>query len=153
METVEHTASQTETACLHRIDMWLQFSFFTLAFWFPRIRKWACKCASAILFVEFLFLGCVAGIPTWTSSCEWTLWPRCGRVWTGRAGLSGCSSSPHQQHPPPSPNHQLTYALWFIQAVRYTSATGGLFFFSFSFFFNSQNKSETGEACFPCYCK
>lgn len=146
VETVEHTASQTETACLHRMDMLLQFSFFTLAFCSHVYESGLCKCASAIVFVEFLFLGRVAGIPTWTCSCERTL---CGHLvwsegWTGRAGLSGCLSSPHQQHSPAltnSPMHFGSFKLWGTN----TSTTGGLCFLFFKQ--TSQIKSKTGETC------
>lgn len=133
VETVEHTASQTETACLHRMDMWLQFSFFTLAFCSHVYKVGFASALLPLFLLSFCFwAGWQASRHGHAPVSVCSVVPWCGaRAGQDGAGLSGCLSSPHQQHSPAltdSPMHFGSFKLWGTN----TSTTGGLcFFFSF----------------------
>lgn len=137
METVEHTASQTETACLHRMDMWLQFSSSPWLL-FHLYTSGLCKCASAIVSVDLVVFG-------WGGSVLLWVFPGCAaRAGRGRTQWVFVFTSSAALTCP----HQLTYALWFIQAVSYqpihNRRTQQTFFFLKQ---NFQIKSETGKTC------
>lgn len=139
VETVEHTASQTETACLHRMDMWLQFSFFTLAFRSHVYKSGLCKCASAIVFVDFSFLVRAAGVPARTL----LLW---GVERTGTQWVLDFTSSQHSPALTDSPMHFGSFKLWGTN----TSTTGGL---CFLFYKLPKLNQRLERPAFPSCCK